>query len=71
MTDTAKPSARDLFAIVQAWRTHTENLACPSCQSGELQIKDVSARPHTEWYRLTCKACEFDKTITRPLAAHR
>lgn len=62
--------ARDLFVLVQTWQRAREVPACPVCDSAEFAIKDVSARPHTEWYKLTCPTCGFDQTITRPMASH-
>lgn len=41
---------------------------CPACGQPALAIEDRSARPHAEWYHLTCRRCGLDDTLNIPLA---
>lgn len=52
------------------WRTHPDDTAaCPQCGTDRLDILDCSARPHAEWYRLTCAACGLEAMLNVPLGA--
>jgi hypothetical protein len=42
-------------------------VACPACDKPGLAIVDRSARPHAEWYALTCSACGLSETLNIPL----
>ncbi|WP_295557565.1 hypothetical protein [uncultured Hyphomicrobium sp.] len=42
-------------------------LDCPRCRAAGLSLVDQSARPHAEWYHLSCAACGLDETIHIPL----
>lgn len=42
-------------------------VCCPLCGAPGLAVVDRSARPHTEWYALTCAACGLDDAIAIPL----
>jgi predicted RNA-binding Zn-ribbon protein involved in translation (DUF1610 family) len=44
-------------------------VACPSCGKPGLAIVDRSARPHAEWYGLSCAACGLAETLNIPLGA--
>ena len=51
------------------WRTDPGRaVACPVCESDGLTIEDRSARPHAEWYILTCNACGLQHTLHVPMA---
>jgi hypothetical protein len=51
------------------WRANPGRpVACPVCNEVCLIIEDQSARPHAEWYHLTCPACELDTNVHIPLA---
>jgi len=54
---------------IAGWRAAPgEPVACPVCGAQGLQIVDRSARPHAEWYALTCEACGLNATIQLPMA---
>lgn len=42
-------------------------LTCPRCGTTGLALVDRSARPHAEWYQVSCGACNLDETIHIPL----
>jgi hypothetical protein len=55
---------------VAAWRVEPgRDVQCPACGQPGLKIVDRSARPHAEWYALSCPACELDATLHIPLGA--
>jgi transcription elongation factor Elf1 len=55
---------------VAAWRAEPERpVTCPACGAEGLAIIDRSARPHAEWYALTCAACGLAETLHIPLGA--
>lgn len=45
------------------------SIACPLCGTPGLVVIDRSARPHAEWYALSCNACGLDETVAIPLGA--
>jgi hypothetical protein len=60
---------KDALASIAAWRTEPDApCKCPVCGADGLSISDRSARPHAEWYVLTCKNCNLDATVHIPLA---
>jgi transcription elongation factor Elf1 len=66
--------AADQFAVAVAavalWRaTPDARMTCPACAHPGLSVADHSARPHAEWYRLTCAACGLDEMLAIPLGA--
>lgn len=55
---------------IWAWRADTNKpVACPVCGTDGLVIVDRSARPHTEWYSLTCPACGLEHVLHIPMSA--
>jgi predicted RNA-binding Zn-ribbon protein involved in translation (DUF1610 family) len=55
---------------VRAWRVEPARpVACPACEQPGLEVIDRSARPHAEWYALTCPACGLSETLHIPLGA--
>jgi hypothetical protein len=53
---------------IAEWRAEPGRaLACPICDAEGLQIVDRSARPHAEWYALTCPTCGLTETLHIPL----
>ena len=62
---------REALRSIAAWRTNgqTPDVACPVCGKPGLTIIDRSARPHAEWYALTCGGCGMSETVHIPLAA--
>jgi predicted RNA-binding Zn-ribbon protein involved in translation (DUF1610 family) len=55
---------------VADWRADPGRpVACPACSAQGLQIIDRSARPHAEWYALSCPACGLAETLHIPLGA--
>lgn len=59
---------REAMAAITAARQHPETPApCPVCSTPGLRIVDQSARPHAEWYALTCASCGLADTIHIPL----
>jgi hypothetical protein len=61
---------REAIRRVAAWRADPQRpVACPACGQPGLGIIDRSARPHAEWYALTCPACGLSETLHIPLGA--
>ena len=55
---------------VAAWRAAPARpVACPACGVEGLGIVDRSARPHAEWYALSCPACGLNETLHIPMGA--
>jgi len=55
---------------IAAWRmAPNAPVACPVCDQPGLVIVDRSARPHAEWYALSCKACGLDDALHVALGA--
>lgn len=58
--------------VVNEWRDDPRQpLPCPRCGATGIEIEDRSARPHTEWYAITCPSCGLDEALaialgTRP-----
>jgi hypothetical protein len=53
-----------------AWRADPQRpVACPACQTLGLEVVDRSARPHAEWYVLSCPACGLGETLHIPMGA--
>jgi hypothetical protein len=53
---------------IAGWRTCPgQPVACPVCGRVGLTIIDRSARPHAEWYALSCAGCGLDETLHIPL----
>lgn len=52
------------------WRNNRrEPVSCPLCAAPGLEIEDRSARPHAEWYALSCAVCGLSHVLHIPLAA--
>jgi hypothetical protein len=61
---------REAMRRVAAWRAEPARpVACPACGAEGLRIIDRSARPHAEWYVLTCPACRLEETLHIPRGA--
>ena len=61
---------RRAIGSIGAWRADPGSaVACPACGKPGLAIIDRSARPHAEWYALTCAACGLSETLHIPLGA--
>jgi predicted RNA-binding Zn-ribbon protein involved in translation (DUF1610 family) len=59
---------KDALGCVAAWRSDPlESYPCPVCGAAGIEIIDRSARPYSEWYVLTCKACGLDATLHVPM----
>jgi predicted RNA-binding Zn-ribbon protein involved in translation (DUF1610 family) len=57
------------LAIVTRWRREPDKpIKCPLCSKGPLALRDHSARPHAEWYRLVCDACGLDQSLHIPMS---
>lgn len=70
MPGTGLPQDRLGLAMqrITAWRADPDAaVACPVCEVQGLVIVDHSARPHAEWYALSCKACGLEATTNVPL----
>jgi hypothetical protein len=60
---------REAVRRIAAWRAAPrEPVSCPACGAAGLRIIDRSARPHAEWYALSCAACGLDETLHMALA---
>ena len=54
----------ELLPLLRIWQHHKDKpVSCPVCTTGNLTIIDQSARPHREWYALSCPSCGFKKTV--------
>jgi len=63
-------SLGNAYRCVAAWRSGPDHaVACPACGEVGLNIIDRSARPHAEWYALSCPSCGLDETLHIPLGA--
>jgi hypothetical protein len=61
---------REAIRRVAAWRAEPlKPVPCPACKAPGLDVIDRSARPHAEWYALTCPACGLSETLHIPLGA--
>jgi predicted RNA-binding Zn-ribbon protein involved in translation (DUF1610 family) len=61
---------RQALRSIAAWRADAAAaVACPVCGKAGLIIVDRSARPHAEWYALSCAACGLAETLHIPLGA--
>lgn len=59
-----------LLPRITAWRVDPESsVACPRCEGAGLTVVDRSARPHAEWYAVSCNACGLEETINIPLGS--
>jgi predicted RNA-binding Zn-ribbon protein involved in translation (DUF1610 family) len=55
---------------IAQWRSDPQRaVACPACGTAGLEIIDRSARPHAEWYALSCDACGLRETLHIALGA--
>jgi hypothetical protein len=62
--------AREALEVLARWRRDAaQPVSCPLCPTGVLSITDHSARPHAEWYRISCRACGLDQNLHIPLRA--
>ena len=69
MVQDPQHTASTLLPLLRAWRKDKAQQRCPECGATRLQVKDLSARPHTEWYRFTCSDCGLNETIALPQAS--
>ena len=54
---------------VLAWKNNGQGTqACPRCGAPGLAVVDRSARPYSEWFELSCMACNLQVTMHTPLA---
>jgi hypothetical protein len=61
---------REAVRLIAAWRANPQApVACPACGAEGLAIIDRSARPHAEWYALSCRSCGLDETLHIAFAA--
>jgi len=61
---------REAARRIAVWRADPKvSAACPVCGKPGLAIVDRSARPHAEWYALTCSACGLSETLNIPLGS--
>ncbi len=61
---------RQAARTIAAWRADPgAAVACMACSKPGLVIVDRSARPHAEWYALSCPACGLSETFHIPLGA--
>jgi transcription elongation factor Elf1 len=72
-----KPASRPLppdrikaaMKAIWAWRADANKpVACPVCGAGGLVIVDRSARPHAEWYNLSCQVCGLEHVLHIPMS---
>ena len=66
----APEQLREALRRVASWRANPDApAACPVCGADGMTIIDRSARPHAEWYALSCRACGLDETLHIALGA--
>ncbi|MCL4764705.1 MAG: hypothetical protein KJZ80_00550 [Hyphomicrobiaceae bacterium] len=62
----------EALAAIASWRrAPAAAVACPVCGAPGLAIVDRSARPHAEWYALSCATCGLSDTIHIPMRSGR
>ncbi len=66
-------NADEMRAVLGALRQRSAEAgsppSCPLCGTAGLTIVDRSARPHAEWYAVSCAACGLDDVISIPMSA--
>jgi len=61
---------REALAAVTAGRLNPDAaVPCPVCGKAGLAVEDRSARPHAEWYMVSCAACGLEDTIHIPMGS--
>ncbi len=59
-----------VMALLAQWRVDPErSFECPRCGLEGLVVVDRSARPHAEWYTVSCAGCSLETTINVPLGS--
>ena len=67
----ARPGDRlaKLTRAIAVWRACPgQSVACAVCGRIDATVIDRSARPHAEWYALSCAGCGLDETLHIPLS---
>ena len=55
--------------VISAWKNdQAGERACPRCGQPGLQLVDLSARPYSEWYELSCGQCGLEVAMHLPQA---
>lgn len=69
--NTLPPSRfREALAAITAGRLNSDiAVPCPVCGNAGLEVDDRSARPHAEWYALSCASCGLNDTIHIPMGS--
>jgi hypothetical protein len=61
---------REAFLRIAEWRRDpAKSPLCPVCGVPGLVVVDRSARPHAEWYALSCAGCGLSETLHIPLSS--
>lgn len=69
MSTTAKKiTTQDVMRVamrrIRLWEGDKSKLPnCPLCEAPGMTVVDQSARPYSEWYRVTCSHCGLEDTI--------
>lgn len=59
-----------VLATVRRWQAGAPPpFVCPACGAVAAIVEDRSARPHAEWYALTCSACGVETVVQLPLGS--
>jgi predicted RNA-binding Zn-ribbon protein involved in translation (DUF1610 family) len=58
---------RAALSTLVSWRANGQPPPCPACGQAGLAVIDRSARPHAEWYEVSCAACGLNETLHIPL----
>ena len=65
-------NVQSALGAIAAWRADPATpVACPACGREGLAVSDRSARPHAEWYVLSCAACGLNDSVHIPLSPPR
>ena len=65
----SQDEANRIAEAVAQWRADPDNpVFCPRCGLEGLCVIDRSARPYSEWYVISCAACQLETTLQIPMA---
>lgn len=61
---------REALAAVNAVRLNPDSaVPCPVCGDPGFSVEDRSARPHAEWYALSCTSCGLHDNLHIPMGS--
>ena len=62
---------RAAYKLVREWEADMEGVhTCFRCGKPGIKVIDRSARPHAEWYAMSCASCGLDDALNIPMRGH-